>query len=296
LKHERATEEIRERAALYALGCLTQQEARGFETHIQEGCSICQAELHKSERLVAGIGFAAAEVQTPDYIRDLLVARIERENLAKKANATAATSNESRSRQAPSPAARGPVFSQPAPKESSLLPWIIVAAVALVALFAFFSYRSEKDASRQLREKVNVAQSESDNLRILLDVQKDRAGELEQIQSTVNKPGTRILRLAGQPPSPSASGIVFVDLQSGKCLVLGYFPPPPDGKEYQLWFISPLAKTSAGILKLNPAGRVFSTISIPQGVTDFTLIAVTLEPDNGSLIPTLPFYALGRLE
>ena len=79
MKHERATEEIRELAALYALGSLTQHEAQSFEIHMQEGCSVCEAEYHRFARTIAGMGFAAEEVAAPDYIRDLLLARIERE-------------------------------------------------------------------------------------------------------------------------------------------------------------------------------------------------------------------------
>ena len=72
MRHERATEEIRELTALYALGSLTQREARSFELHMNEGCSVCEAEFRKFKHAAAGIGFTAAEVAPPDYIRDLL--------------------------------------------------------------------------------------------------------------------------------------------------------------------------------------------------------------------------------
>ena len=79
MKHGRATEELKEMAALYALGTLTQHEARSFEMHVKEGCPICESECRKFEQTVAKIGIAAEEVPVPDYIRDLLSARIERE-------------------------------------------------------------------------------------------------------------------------------------------------------------------------------------------------------------------------
>jgi hypothetical protein len=43
MRHERATEELRELAAFYALGSLTQHEAHSFEIHVQEGCPVCEA-------------------------------------------------------------------------------------------------------------------------------------------------------------------------------------------------------------------------------------------------------------
>ena len=36
MKHERLTEEVQELAALYALGALTQHEARSFEIHLRD--------------------------------------------------------------------------------------------------------------------------------------------------------------------------------------------------------------------------------------------------------------------
>ena len=73
MKHERATEEIRELAALYALGSLTQHEAHSFEIHLQEGCAVCEAEIHRLARTLAEMGFAAEEVPAPEYLRDLLL-------------------------------------------------------------------------------------------------------------------------------------------------------------------------------------------------------------------------------
>ena len=40
MRHDRATEETRETAALYALGALSQHEARAFEIHLAEGCDV----------------------------------------------------------------------------------------------------------------------------------------------------------------------------------------------------------------------------------------------------------------
>jgi len=47
---------------------------------MREGCSVCETEFRRFARTIAEMGFASEEVQAPDYIRDLLLARIEREN------------------------------------------------------------------------------------------------------------------------------------------------------------------------------------------------------------------------
>ena len=79
MKHENVTEEIQETASLYALGALSQHEARAFKFHMDEGCEVCARELVRFERVLAGLGMGAPEVEPPAYIRDRLAARLEQE-------------------------------------------------------------------------------------------------------------------------------------------------------------------------------------------------------------------------
>jgi quercetin dioxygenase-like cupin family protein len=46
----RHCDEVSETAALYALGKLPENEARGFERRLASGCSLCQAELESHQR------------------------------------------------------------------------------------------------------------------------------------------------------------------------------------------------------------------------------------------------------
>lgn len=63
-------------AALYALGALTQHEARSFEEHLREGCEDCKSELESFERAVMLLGLSAAEAEPPSTARAKLMARI----------------------------------------------------------------------------------------------------------------------------------------------------------------------------------------------------------------------------
>ena len=79
MRHESITEEGQELAALYALGALTQQEARAFESHLQDGCAVCKTELDNFESVVGTIGISTEPDNPPAYLRDLLAVRIEKE-------------------------------------------------------------------------------------------------------------------------------------------------------------------------------------------------------------------------
>ena len=71
-----AAHEMTDVAALYALGALSQHEARSFEAHLAEGCDICQAELESFEQTVRAVAFSAAEAEPPPRVRAELLATV----------------------------------------------------------------------------------------------------------------------------------------------------------------------------------------------------------------------------
>ncbi len=298
MKHERATEEIREQAALYALGSLTQHEARSFEIHLQEGCSICKSEFRKFERVVAELGFAAEEADTPDYLRDLLLARAEREPQTSVPAAVPAQKSEAAPPKGKPPVA--PPAKAAPPKSGSgasvVVAWFFAVAFIILAVLAYFYWKFAEETNFQLQTSVAVERADAENLRKLLENQNAKARDLEQILAAVEKPGVLHARLAGQEVAPSSSGVILWDTEQKRCLLFGSFPPAPAGKTYQLWFVTPAARVPVGLVKNESSGRVFTALSIPVDASDAAAVLVTLEPDNGSQIPTSPFYAIGRFD
>jgi anti-sigma factor ChrR (cupin superfamily) len=70
-----ATHEMLDVAALYALGALSQHEARSFEQHIAEGCAECSAELESFSTTVRELAFSVADQEPPARVRTELLAR-----------------------------------------------------------------------------------------------------------------------------------------------------------------------------------------------------------------------------
>jgi anti-sigma-K factor RskA len=291
LSHEKPSEEIRELAALYALGALTQHEARSFETHIQEGCPVCEAEYRRFSHIAAEIGLAANEVEAPAYIREMILARIEREKQPKAPPAPPEKPKPA-PKVVPTPSPR-PMLTMAHVERPSIFPWILAAIFAVTAALAFWAYYSQQSDNNRLKQEITSVKTDLDDLQTLYDIQKGRRGELEQIISTVSKPETRILHLEGLAPAPSSSGAILWDVQQHKCLVFGFMPSPPQGKAYQLWFLTPSAKIPSGTLKPDPAGRIYDWFPIPEDIATMTMV-ITLEPSGGSQAPTLPYYAIGR--
>jgi anti-sigma factor ChrR (cupin superfamily) len=76
LSLQNTTEQLQEMAALYALGALTQHEARSVEDHLAEGHPDLAEELATFELVAANLALAAPE-QTPSLaLRQNLLARI----------------------------------------------------------------------------------------------------------------------------------------------------------------------------------------------------------------------------
>jgi len=271
---------------LYALGALSQHEARAFEVHLREGCPVCQAEISQYESVTGELGLAAPAVPPPAYLRELLVARLERE-AAPPATAPAVAS--------------GTPLPTPVRAPSSVrlyLPWAVAACFA--ALFAF-SYRSIRQIGQEIarqQERLVALQSEGEQLKTTLTQERMRVQQLDQVRSVLTSPGSRVVLLAGQGSAPSASGAVLWDTHRNRWLVTASLPPPPVGKAYQLWFITTAqAKISAGVIRTDVTGQSFTIIDVPSDVSkQVAAAAITLEPEGGSEQPTMPIYVLGRAD
>lgn len=72
-------EEMQERASLYALGALSQHEARNFEEHLKEGCAACEAELSEFDTVVGKLAYGVPGAAPRAEARAKLLARLNAE-------------------------------------------------------------------------------------------------------------------------------------------------------------------------------------------------------------------------
>jgi anti-sigma factor ChrR (cupin superfamily) len=76
-------DEIAERASLYAIGALSQNEARAFEEHLAAGCEACEAELRPFQSVITALALAAPEDEPPASAREKLMARMAETSASK---------------------------------------------------------------------------------------------------------------------------------------------------------------------------------------------------------------------
>jgi anti-sigma-K factor RskA len=289
LRHDSITEEGQELAALYALGALTQHEARAFESHLNEGCDACKTETEKFETVAGIIGFSAQDAAPPAYLRDLLAARIEKEKHEHESKVSQAAPvipfpERAKSTLQPTPASRST-------HGFRLLPWAVAASFLIALAYTFITWQTER---RNLQASLSETRNEVSDLKNRLNRESLRATEFALINSVLELPQRSTIKLAGQEAAPSSLADVYWDVSGKRWVVIADLPPAPAGKVYQLWFVTPDAKVSAGLIEPDEKGHGFTVVNIPPDVTNVIAAAITLEPKGGSAQPTMPIYALGK--
>ena len=283
MKHELDAEEYQERAALYALGALSQHEARAFERHLAEGCSSCEADVTQFEDVTAKLSLDAPAVSPPAYLRDVLLARIDNAvrttgflnqapQLGQSGLAKSGKSKLASSEQAASSRSFGTV----------ILPWAAAASLAIaVGALLFALSRTSRDVDT-LRAQLDDTKGNLSKLAGDLTRERSKVKEVLQINEVLTAPEHREIALAGQPPAPSSSAKIYWDVQKNRWVVTADLPPPPKGKVYQLWFVTSDAKVSAGFIATDESGHGFMVTNVPNNLAPIDAAAITLEPEGGS--------------
>lgn len=292
MNHDRVTREGQETAALYALGALSQHETRAFDEHLQEGCAACYSELEEFERVIGLLGEGDNPATPPAYVRDILTLRIEKE-AAEPARASGSVIP------FPEKSDQRTNTQQTSSLGRILLPWAAAAALFIALAYTFSAWRSERQSLKasldQEKERGSQALGDNKELKELLSKENAASNELSQINSVLKTGKWRLIQLTGQPPAPDSSAKVYWDIQAARWAVSADLPPAPAGKVYQLWFVTPSAKISAGLIRPDKSGHAFAVVQLPSNVGTVAATAITLEPEGGSDQPTMPIYALGKV-
>ncbi len=250
-------EQFAEDLALHALGTLQGEERVALEKHLEE-CASCRRELEQLRGDMALMALSAAGPVPPRRARQRLLQAVAREP-----------------RVAAAPARRG---------WWTLVPWVAAAALA-VGLVALWLENSDLEQ--------RIAGLESRSTRQLAELQRAR-----QVVSTLTATDAMRVTLvaAKTPPQPQGKAIYVRDRSSLIFLASSLQALPPQ-KAYELWLI-PVngAPIPAGVFKPDAHGSaVLVNPPLPPGV-QAKAFAITVEPESGSAVPTLPIVMVGAGE
>jgi hypothetical protein len=145
--------------------------------------------------------------------------------------------------------------------------------------------------SRQARTLASELEDRDRELAALHD-QISVSGQLTQAMLA---PDSRIIRLGPLPPAPDSTGVVAVT-PSGNHAVLQVagLPPPPPGKEYELWWIgSKSGPLRAAVFAPTAHGDATVASTLPPTGEQLLASAITLEPAGGLDKPSGAMYLKG---
>ncbi len=262
---------VRDAAGLYALGALGADERALFEAHVS-ACAECRRDVRAFGEVVNALPFALPQIDPPPALRSRVLAA---------AGATAA---------------RAVVPLAPVARPGRPFVWAgwLSAAAMLVIAIGLGAY------TMLLRQRVSGLEVVLREAMARLDRSESqlasatRDAERAQVRlAVITAPDMKQVELAGQAPAPRAAGRAFLSASNGLLFAASELPPLPAGRTYQLWFLTPGAPISAGLMKPDQTGRVTAAFDVPPGAASPKGLAVSIEPDGGVPAPTGALYLVG---
>lgn len=168
-----------------------------------------------------------------------------------------------------------------APAISSSFAWIpwLLAVVAIAGLLYAYSQLGNRT------EELQGVQHQLELLQADCDQNQEVIRNTQQQLNALTSPATISVTLAGTDNAPNKQAVVYYNQTTSKTLFKAInLPPPPSGKQYQLWAIDAQGPKDLGVLALDLNGDVILDINYLPAVVAF---AVTLEDEGGKPSPDL---------
>ena len=269
-------ESFAELAAGWALGALDGEDAERFARHQAEGCVECQRTLADYREALVRVAGELREPPPPD-VRAAVLARVgTRPRRLRLVVGWAAS------------------MAVAASLAAVVTERVVGGAYEgrLAALQAEAS-RLKDELTAQTRTVADL-QRALDQREQTLTLVRAESEERARTLALLGDPATRIVSLAGLPPSPGARARILWSGRGGGLLVANDLPPVPEGKTYELWAIAGGKPLPAGLFGVDAGGKGTLRIAPLPGAPAVQVFAVTLEPAEGVPAPTGPMYLASK--
>ena len=171
--------------------------------------------------------------------------------------------------------------------------WASAAAVAalivsLIGNYVYWNANKNLEANNQsLAANLKTVQDSSTNM-------SSKLASYQHANDMMAKPGTRMVMMHSMQPGHEMGGMILWDTTSKQvAMMVNKMPPPPAGKQYQLWVIQGKTPVSLGVLPLDMKP---SDMKMAEGIATGDAFAVSLEKEGGSPTPDMQqIYVLGAV-
>lgn len=262
----------------YVLGMASEEEVRELETlsALHPEVAAALAEVQQS----MGDYALLHAVQPPPGLKEQIWSALEKEVLETLAGATHNRSEHVRE------------LMQPEVQVIKRSYGLLAATVALLIGSVILNFIFWNKSERTEKELASVQTKQQEIIASNLEF-KQQLSQSQKNMQLVMDPAMKPVALAGVGSHISSQAMVFWDTRSKEVyLALKNMPPPPAGKQYQLWAIVNGKPVDAGVFAWNQNAAMQKMKVIPSA----EMFAVTLEREGGSAAPTMEeMYVAGKV-
>ncbi|MBC3542145.1 anti-sigma factor domain-containing protein [Rufibacter sediminis] len=168
--------------------------------------------------------------------------------------------------------------------------WWQIAAVILLLISAAANVYLYSNL-QETRQELVSAQQTTRQYALQVNQLENRSLQSESLLGVLRNPKTLAVKLNGVTQHPDAQATVFWNQETKEVYFDGAsLPAAPTGKQYQLWALAQGKPIDAGVVKTTD-----STLLRMKSIEEAQAFAVTLEPEGGSVNPTLEeMYVMGN--
>jgi len=264
--------DYQELLALYALDALDASDARLLEEHLA-GCAACRSEMVELRDASGLLAYAATPIAPRAEVRDQILAKARREQPERQPDKALA-----------------PVVAMPRRPQLWTNMLRLAAAVAFVALLVGVIVLWRRDL--RMRQEIAQLSRQLDTQRHELVRDREVLARQREALALLNSPTARKMELAGTQAAQSARGTFVYDQKTGRAILMAEgLPATPADKAYELWFIPKGHSPMAGrMFTIDASGHAMLPEQMPAEAMEGAVIAITLEPKQGSTAPTGAIY------
>jgi len=253
----------------YALDAIDPADGQALTEHLAT-CEECRVELIALRETGSLLAYASPAAVPGDHVRAQILKQVQAE--AVRSQAAQVVQMPQRSR--------------------TVWPNLMrmAAAIAFIALLTGVLVLWRRDARlqaemRELSRQVEAQQSEIQRNRDLMARQKE-------VLALLNSDAATKIQLMGSQTAPNARATLMFDKKTGRAVLLTEgLPMTSADKAYEVWFIPRGHSPMPGrMFTVDPSGHAMIAEQMPSEAMNGAVIAITVEPKNGSAAPTGAIY------
>jgi anti-sigma-K factor RskA len=171
-------------------------------------------------------------------------------------------------------------------------PYLTAAAFALLMISVSLDYFFYIDWQQAEKRLSNLSLENEKLNKKLFELQAQNQTLAQEVRIISNK-SNQTVELKGLPEYPNAWVTVYWNTQSKEVFLhVHNLPPPPKGKQYQLWSIIDNKPQDAGMVQVN---HFQDNLLKMKRVQKAIVFAITLEKEGGVPIPEGQMYVKGEV-